>query len=194
MDPDRHDEDARDETTDEPSAIVDRVRANLGGPAGDDDRPFNPGSLSAWLGDEPPAPRSTEAALPLTAPEREPREPVPTRTPVLRDRRFLLVAGLAALLAVALIGASALAVVNARRADDWRTRAEQVQLRTKIINDLLVERSHDVNSRTRTLNATAAKLRQTRRALTRSESDVRALVRRQSELANEKAQAEDAGG
>jgi hypothetical protein len=192
MDSDGHEDETREHAADEPQSLVDRVRANLGGPSDDDESPFNRGSLSAWLGEEPPTPKPGDApALPTPQPKAPPAEP-PPRTSALRDRRFLLVSAAAALLAIALIGTSALAVTNARRADDWQTRAEQVQLRTKIVNDLLVERSHDVNARTRALNATAAKLRQTRRALARSESDVRALVRRQTELANEKAQAEDA--
>jgi hypothetical protein len=190
MDP-RREDDERERTADDGPSIVDRVRANIGEREPDDERGFDRGSLSAWLGEEPP--REPIGAAP-TLPVREPpaSTPRPRRKPILHDRRFLLVAALAFLLAVAAAGTSTLAVVNARRADDWQARVQQVELQTKVINDLLVERSHDVNARTRALNATAARLRATRRALTRSEADVRALVRRQTELANEKAQAEDA--
>jgi hypothetical protein len=188
MDPKREDEE-RERRPDEAGSLVDRVRATIAARDEDDERRFDRGSLSAWLGEEPPRDPAGRPPFP-PAQERAPSSQ-PTRTPILRDRRFLVVAALAVLLALALAGASTLALVNARRADDWQTRAEQVELRTKVINDLLVERSHDVNSRTRALNATATRLRATRRALSRSEADVRALVRRQSELANEKAQAED---
>ena len=102
------------------------------------------------------------------------------------NRRLILVAALAVLLAAGMVATTGLAVVNARRAADWEDRAEQVQVRTKIINDLLVERSHDLNARTRELNAPPRGCARPGR-LRRSEADVRALVRRQTELANEKA-------
>jgi hypothetical protein len=193
LDDERHDE-AETPAADESPSIVDRVRANIGEtPA--DEAPFNRGTLSAWLGeaDPPSAPASSEPFTLTSARRRTPDDKTEDGGRRGRfDRRLLLVSAVAVLLAVGILATSALALVNAQRAKDWESRAEQIQVRTKIINDLLVERSHDVNARTRALNASAAQLRRTKRALARSEADVRALVRRQTELANEKAQAEDA--
>ena len=180
-------EDAGGEPSEGTPSLVDRVRSTIGDPPPADDAPFNRGTLSAWLGDEQPRPPESPR-LPEARPPEEGSRPRPER-----NRRVLVLSALSLVLALALAATAALAVVNARRADDWHQRAEQIQTRTKIINDLLIERSRDANARTRALNAAAAKLRSTRRALVRSEADVRDLVRRQAELANEKAQAEDAG-
>ena len=188
MDDKRLEDGAVNPAAEEPRPIVDRVRATIG-ESSDADVPFNRGKLSAWLGDdEPSPPPPAVAAMPPLAADVPPR----ARGRRTFDRRLVAVSTIAFLLAVGLVATTALAVVNSRRAADWEQRAEQIQVRTKIINDLLVERSHDVNARTRALNASAAQLRRTKRALARSEADVRALVRRQTELANEKAQAEDA--
>ena len=192
MEDERHHDETEDRAAGEPGSIVDRVRANLGEPAVPE-APFNRGILSAWLDEDEP--RATASSEPLLLPSAAPSTADDDGARSARrrfDRRLLLVSAVAVLLVAALIATSALAFVNARRAKDWERRAEQVQVRTKIINDLLIERSHDVNARTRELNASAAQLRRTKRALARSEADVRALVRRQTELANEKAQAEDA--
>jgi hypothetical protein len=193
MENERHDDEAEDRAAGEPGSIVDRIRANMGEqPASD--APFNRGTLSAWLDEDEPPPAASSEPLVLPSPARRAADDEVARSARRGrfDRRLLLVSALAVLLAAIVIATSALAFVNARRAKDWEHRAEQVQVRTKIINDLLIERSHDVNARTRELNASAAQLRRTKRALARSEADVRALVRRQTELANEKAQAEDA--
>ena len=69
---------------------------------------------------------------------------------------------------------------NRDAADRWQTRAGTLE-RT------LTARTRQLNTRTEALNRTAA-------ALKRSEADVRTLERRQRELANEKAQVEDARG
>jgi GAF domain-containing protein len=180
-------EDAGREPSEGSPSLVDRVRSTIGDPAPADDGPFNRGTLSAWLGDEQPPPPRESPRLPEARPPEEGSRSRPERS-----RRVLVLSALSLVLALALAGTAALAVVNARRADDWQQRAEQIETRSKIINDLLIERSRDTNARTRALNAAAAKLRSTRRALVRSEADVRDLVRRQAELANEKAQAEDA--
>ena len=192
MDETRHGEGVDKGSADESRSLVDRVRETIGdGAEADPDAPFNRGALTAWLGEDHPPPAATEAVprLPEATPRRASDEEVAPRAHF--NRRLILVAALAVVLAAGMVATTGLAVVNARRAADWEDRAEQVQVRTKIINDLLVERSHDLNARTRELNAAAARLRTTRQALRRSEADVRALVRRQTELANEKAQAED---
>ena len=194
MDEDRSEKGGVEPTAEESRSLVDRVRATIG-ESSDADSPFSRETLSAWLdGDERPA-RPTQAPAPAPAVPATPL-PIAAEDPIPRrrrrfDTRLLLVSALAFALAVAVVATTTLAVVNARRASDWEQRTQQIEVRTKIINDLLVERSHDVNARTRALNASAAQLRRTKQALARSEADVRALVRRQTELANEKAQAED---
>ena len=69
---------------------------------------------------------------------------------------------------------------NRDAADRWRTRAGTLE-RT------LTARMRQLNTRTEALNKAAA-------ALKRSEADVTELSKRQRELANEKAQVEDARG
>jgi hypothetical protein len=81
---------------------------------------------------------------------------------------------------------------NYERADRWRDRSLTLQRNVRSLNELLVVRSRSLNARTRELNAMAAKVRRTNNALLRSEQDVTSLARRQRELANEKAQVEDA--
>jgi hypothetical protein len=85
---------------------------------------------------------------------------------------------------VALAGVASYFVYAAREnrdaADRWQTRAGTLQ-RT------LTARVRQLNTRTEALNKTAAALR-------RSEADVKTLEGRQRELANEKAQVEDARG
>jgi hypothetical protein len=95
-----------------------------------------------------------------------------------------------------LLGALALtgylAWTNYDRADRWERRASTLERNVRSLNDLLVVRSAGLNARTREVNAMAAKVKSARRALLRSEADVATLARRQRELANEKAQVEDA--
>ena len=135
----------------------------------------------------------------LSGLERE--EPVLSRpavarsTPVARRRggRWLLplLVAVALVLAAALAGVSALAYSNKSRADDWEERAFTLERHTEQLNGLLVERSTQLNERTRELNQLAAKVERQQSALSRSESDVASLTRRQRELAAEKAEVED---
>lgn len=94
-------------------------------------------------------------------------------------------------LAVALAGVAALAYSNKSRADRWEDRAFTLERNTEQLNGLLIERSTQLNERTRELNTLAAKVQRQQSALTRSESDVASLSRRQRELAAEKAEVED---
>jgi TolA-binding protein len=106
-------------------------------------------------------------------------------------RRWLLptVIGLAAVLAVAAVGS--LAYSNKTRADRWEDRAFRLERNTEQLNGLLIERSTQLNERTRELNQIAAKVARTQGALDESESDVASLSERQRELAAEKAAVED---
>ena len=111
-----------------------------------------------------------------------------------RRRRVLV--GALALAVVFAVGAAAgagyLAYENRDRADRWQARAADLERQVESLNDVLVERSQTLNERTEELNEMAAKVRRAERAVARSEADVLALERRQRQLANEKAQVEDA--
>jgi septal ring factor EnvC (AmiA/AmiB activator) len=117
--------------------------------------------------------------------------------PGTRDRlRWALTHVLPAVLALGLLvagaGAGYLAYENDSRADKWRERADRLQRNADQLNELLIERTEVLNKRPEELNALAAKLKKAQRAIARSEEDVKTLERRQRQLANEKAQVEDA--
>ena len=107
----KREDDEREPAAGEAQSLVDRVRATIGG-GEDAEGLFDRGNLSAWLGDEPHEPEPVGNSALLPARDGRTSTPEPEGTPILRDRRFLLVAALAVLLGLALIGASALAVVN----------------------------------------------------------------------------------
>jgi septal ring factor EnvC (AmiA/AmiB activator) len=110
-------------------------------------------------------------------------------------RKRLLIAGIVLaflLLAAAGAGAGYLAFTNDERADRWQARAAALDQNVEALNDVVLERTEDLNERTEELNAMAGKVQRAETAITRSEADVRALERRQRRLANEKAQVEDA--
>jgi hypothetical protein len=119
---------------------------------------------------------------------------VPAVAPA-RWRRRLWVS-LLVLVFVALAGfggaAGYLAWQNSERATLWQERAVRLEGNVVQLNSVLSDRSSTLNERTRELNTMAVKARAAQRALRRSESDVASLARRQRELANEKAQVEDA--
>ena len=97
-------------------------------------------------------------------------------------------------LLLALAGAGVLGLVgkeNRDRAEDWRQRAIAAAEVVSGQRVVIGERSQALNLRTAQLNRLAAHLRDTRKALHRSEGDVSSLARRQRELANEKARVED---
>jgi uncharacterized protein HemX len=126
----------------------------------------------------------------------ERREPVTPRAPVARpaarrSKRLPVVVAVAVALALALAGTMALAFSNKSRADRWEGRAFTLERNTEQLNGLLIERSTQLNERTRELNQLAATVERQQSALTRSESDVASLTRRQRELAAEKAEVED---
>lgn len=81
---------------------------------------------------------------------------------------------------------------NADRAEGWRIRAIAAGEIVEGQRILIGQRSQALNRRTTQVNTLARKLRATRVALRRSEGDVSSLARRQRELADEKAQVEDA--
>jgi uncharacterized protein HemX len=109
-----------------------------------------------------------------------------------RGRAVLVVAILVALAAVVVgAGSAYIAWDNRNRAADWEERAFRLERNTEQLNGLLVERSTQLNERTRELNALAGKVTRAQSALARSESDVESLSTRQRELAAEKAAVED---
>jgi chromosome segregation ATPase len=118
----------------------------------------------------------------------------PAAAPSGRRRGVLIAALVLAFLLLAGAGGTAgyLAWENRERADRWEARADELEGNVQSLNAILVERSEALNERTEELNAMAAKVRDAERAIGRSEADVRTLEMRQRQLANEKAQVEDA--
>jgi alkylhydroperoxidase/carboxymuconolactone decarboxylase family protein YurZ len=107
-------------------------------------------------------------------------------------RGWLTLAVVVAVVAVFVAaGAAYVAYDNRSRAADWEERAFRLERNTEQLNGLLVERSTQLNERTRELNAIASKVTLQQNALARSESDVETLSERQRELAAEKAAVED---
>lgn len=165
-----------------------------------DDRPQEPDSPPSRFGSARPwMPASGNRALSERLAGAEPEPPAP-RAPVRRPapsarsggRGWLIAAILVALaLALALAGVAAVAYSNKSRADRWQERAFRLERNTEQLNGLLIERSTQLSERTRELNRLAAKVTQQQNALSRSESDVASLSRRQRELAAEKARVED---
>ncbi len=102
-----------------------------------------------------------------------------------------LIGGVLILLA-GVSGLGLLAWTNYNRADRWQTRSERFERNVAALNEVLIDRSEQLNTRTQQLNQIAEKFARANRALSRSEADVTQLSRRQRELANEKAQIEDA--
>lgn len=137
----------------------------------------------AWPGSEEPTLPEFETAVRSSPSSRR-----------LSRRRVTIAALVVGLLVVAgAIGVLGyLAWTNHDRAGRWQERAATLERNAAALNTLLIERSETLNERTRELNAMAAKVQESQRALRRSESDVATLARRQRELANEKAQVEDA--
>jgi septal ring factor EnvC (AmiA/AmiB activator) len=110
-------------------------------------------------------------------------------------RRRLLFGGIAFAVCLFLIAGSTagyLAWTNKARADDWQGRAAQLEANVTELEETINERTQELNERTEDLNQMAAKVTAAARAIARSESDVKLLERRQRQLANEKAQVEDA--
>jgi hypothetical protein len=119
---------------------------------------------------------------------------VPAVAPKRWRRRLwisLLILGFVALAGFG-AGGGYLAWQNSERATLWQERALRLERNVTQLNKVLSDRSSTLNERTRELNGMAVKARTAQRALRRSESDVASLSRRQRELANEKAQVEDA--
>jgi septal ring factor EnvC (AmiA/AmiB activator) len=115
-----------------------------------------------------------------------------TPPPSRRGHALTVLALLVALAAVAVAVFSAyVAWDNRSRASRWEERAFRLERNTEQLNGLLVERSNQLNERTRELNAVAGKVTRQQSALARSESDVETLSVRQRELAAEKAAVED---
>ena len=83
-------------------------------------------------------------------------------------------------------------VQNHDRSEGWRVRSIALQEQADGMHRLLKSRTTLLNQRIDQLDAIAEKLRRTRDALARSEGDVSSLEVRQRQLANEKAQVEDA--
>jgi septal ring factor EnvC (AmiA/AmiB activator) len=128
--------------------------------------------------------------------EPDPRETITRRAapqpPPARGRGRLILAILVALAAVAVAAASTyVAWDNKNRAAQWEERAFRLERNTEQLNGLLVERSTQLNERTRELNTLGGKVARQQDALVRSESDVETLSDRQRELAAEKAAVED---
>ena len=91
-----------------------------------------------------------------------------------------------ALLVVAVV-AGVVARQNLDRGDQWRDRASTLQ-------QLVADRTDELNRQTARLNVASTRLRRIRTQLDRSESDVAQLEVRQRELAAEKASVEDQRG
>jgi hypothetical protein len=119
---------------------------------------------------------------------------VPAVAPRRWRRRLWISLLILVFVALAGFGAAAgyVALQNSQRATLWEERALRLERNVTQLNKVLSDRSSTLNERTRELNAMAVKARAAQRALRRSESDVASLSRRQRELANEKAQVEDA--
>ncbi len=138
---------------------------------------------------------SRDAAAP--APDETPGRSVPLVVPHAsrRDTRRLLLGALAAVTLVLLVTALAVtgyvAEVNKDRAGRWEERSLALERNVDQLNGVLVERSNELNARTRELNGMASKVRRQQSALRRSEADVSSLEDRQRALAAEKAEVED---
>jgi uncharacterized protein HemX len=133
--------------------------------------------------------RLAEAEPPtVVASERRSAPPPPAP----RGRGALIVAILVAAAAIVVAAGSAyIAWDNKSRATQWEERAFRLERNTEQLNGLLVERSTQLNERTRELNTLAGKVTRQQNALVESESDVQTLSERQRELAAEKAAVED---
>jgi hypothetical protein len=146
-----------------------------------------------------PAERAVEAhravPRPVSPPLRavEPQRPPDPAAPATRDdgRRWFLPALFALVFLLAVGGVGWLAYDNKTRADAWEARAFRLERNTEQLNGLLIERSTQLNERTREVNQIAKKFARQQSALNRSESDVASLSERQRELAAEKAAVED---
>jgi hypothetical protein len=121
------------------------------------------------------------------------RRPAPPAASQSRGRGWLPVVAIAITVVAVIVaaGAAYIAYDNRSRAADWEQRAFRLERNTEQLNGLLVERSTQLNERTRELNAIAGKVTRQQNALARSESDVETLSDRQRELAAEKAAVED---
>jgi uncharacterized protein HemX len=146
-----------------------------------------PPSGSRALADRLAAAQTDPATEVASAPRRPP-------APARRRRGWPIVAALIAIAAIAVFVAAGSAYVawdNKNRAERWEERAFGLERNTEQLNGLLVERSTQLNERTRELNTLAGKVTRQQNALARSESDVETLSDRQRELAAEKAAVED---
>jgi hypothetical protein len=129
-------------------------------------------------------------AEPTQAPRAIPHRPPASRPS--HGRGWLVVALVMAVAATIVAAGSAyVAWDNKSRAERWEERAFRLERNTEQLNGLLVERSTQLNERTRELNRAAANVTVQQNALERSESDVETLTERQRELAAEKAAVED---
>jgi ABC-type transporter Mla subunit MlaD len=121
--------------------------------------------------------------------------PVPQRSHAQETRHRRIWPIVTAVVAVAAVvvaaGATYIAYDNKIRAEEWEERVFRLERNTEQLNGLLVERSTQLNERTRELNTLAATVTRQQNALVRSESDVENLTDRQRELAAEKAAVED---
>jgi hypothetical protein len=90
-------------------------------------------------------------------------------------------------IALAILALGGVATYFVYASKENRDAADRWQARAGTLERTLTARVRQLNTRTQALNKTAA-------ALKRSEDDVKELVGRQRELANEKAQVEDARG
>jgi hypothetical protein len=137
------------------------------------------------------ADRLADADPGTTAPQHTVRQPAvePSRR---RGTGWLIAALVVAGVAVIVAAASVyVAYDNANRAEGWEDRVFRLERNAEVLNGLLVERSTQLNERTRELNRVAATVTRQQNALVRSESDVESLTDRQRELAAEKAAVED---
>ena len=138
-------------------------------------------ALADRLAEAHPAPEA-ERALPRR----------PALEPARRGGGWLIASAAVAVAAVFVAAGSAyVALDNRNRAEDWEDRVFRLERNTEQLNGLLVERSTQLNERTRELNKLAATVTRQQNALVRSESDVESLTERQRELAAEKAAVED---
>jgi uncharacterized protein HemX len=130
---------------------------------------------------------------PATAPQQTlPQQPAASVARGGHGRLITAVAIAVAVVAVLVAAGSAyIAYDNKSRAADWEDRVFRLERNSEQLNGLLVERSTQLNERTRELNRLAATVTRQQNALVRSESDVESLTDRQRELAAEKAALED---
>lgn len=147
--------------------------------------------------DLPPAPQPATArpvVEPATAPASA-AQPASTSATQGKARKWLLRTGVGFVLVAALAGAvmgGNIAHTNKARADRWASRAHELDRQVGVLNSVVLSRTQSLDARTRELNRMAIKVRNQQSALKRSQADVAGLSRRQRELANEKAQVEDA--